>query len=82
MFVELFLQLSLPFPFFEKAYRLQKIAHELSQEVPGKGFNEQIWVSSQGGALRSDDWPNRKRDELPLGNEKKDHPGSGSPAIG
>jgi len=42
MFVELFLQLSLPFPFFEKAYRLKKIAHELSQEVPGKGFDEQI----------------------------------------
>ena len=42
MFVELFLQLSLSFPFFEKAYRLQKITHELSQEVPGKGFDEQI----------------------------------------
>ena len=42
MFVELFLQLSFQFSFFEKAYRLKKIAHELSQEVPGKGFDEQI----------------------------------------
>ncbi len=78
--MELFLHLGIPVLLPKRTIAPQKTPYELSEEVSGEAVDEQSRAGPQGGAFGLDRRPDRKREKLPPGDQKEDHPGVGPPA--
>ncbi len=75
--MELFLHLGLPGVLPKRILAPQKTPYELSEEVPGEAVDEQSRAGPQSGAVGLDHRPDCKRNELPPGDQEKNHLGIG-----